>query len=145
VSAGYRETSLACPACGDVLEPREVDSAVIDVCAACGGIWVDWFDGDLVVMVRGAPALSGARLPDQPGSASCPRCRRPLDAERYLESQAEILRCGDCAGAFVPRASVSAIVMLEPQDEEPEAKQDPLARLALVLKRWLGWKEPGDG
>jgi Zn-finger nucleic acid-binding protein len=145
VSAGYRETALACPGCGDVLEPKEVGDAVIDVCVACGGIWVDWFDGDLVVLVRGAPPVPGARVPERPGSASCPRCRRPLDGERYLESRAEILRCGDCAGAFVPRASVSALVMLDPHSQDPEAKQDPLARLALVLQRWLGWREPRGG
>jgi Zn-finger nucleic acid-binding protein len=141
VSAAYRETPLLCPGCGETLDPREVGDAIIDVCPACGGIWVDWFDGDLVVMVRGAPPAPGAQIPGAPGSSSCPRCRRALGGERYLESHAEIMRCGDCAGAFVPRGSVSALVMLDPHvHEEAPAPHDPLARLALVLRRWLGWK-----
>ena len=144
MTSGYRDTVLACPACREPLEPREVHDAVIDVCARCGGIWVDWFDGDLVAMVRGAPPVPGATPPDPEvgTAASCPRCRRPLDRERYLESRAEILRCGDCAGAFVPQASVSTLVTLAPQATGPQAAQDPLTRLAVVLRRWLGWSEP---
>lgn len=88
------------------------------------------------------PGPAGARLPEQSGSEACPRCKRPLDVERYLESNGEILRCGDCAGAFVPRASVRALVGLRPE-REPEEK-DALSRLIYVLQRWLGWKTPSE-
>ncbi len=137
----YRETSLTCPGCREALAETYVGDALIDVCGACGGIWVDWFDGDLVVMVRGAPDVPEARLPEQRGSEACPRCKRPLEVERYLESNGEVLRCGDCAGAFVPRASVRALVGLVPE-REPEEK-DALRKLILVLRRWLGWDAPG--
>ncbi len=141
MTTGYRESALACPGCREALDPHEVHGATIDVCAACGGIWVDWFDGDLVQMVRGAPPVTGAHAPDREGSAACPRCRRALDWERYQDSRAEVMRCCDCAGAFVPHASVPAIVELAPQDAE-RAPLDAFSKLALVLQRWLGWKEP---
>jgi hypothetical protein len=58
-----------------------------------------------------------------------------------MESRAEILRCADCAGAFVPRASASALVTLAPQAREAQAARDPLTRLAVVLQHWFGWDE----
>jgi Zn-finger nucleic acid-binding protein len=140
VTTGYRENALSCSGCSGPLEPKEVADAVIDVCAACGGIWVDWFDGDLVEMVRGAPALDGVAAPERAGTSACPRCQRPLEWERYQDSRAEILRCADCAGAFVPRSSVGAIVSLAgPGAERPPL--DPMSKLALVLQRWLGWDD----
>jgi Zn-finger nucleic acid-binding protein len=143
MSAGYRETALSCPACKETLDPKEVGDAIIDVCPGCAGIWVDWFDGDLVVMVRGAPAVPGARLPERAGSAGCPRCHRPLAGEQYMESKAEILRCEDCAGAFVPRSSVNAILVLDPEHKDTAVPPDALGRLAETLKRWFGWNEGG--
>src|SRR5262249_35620894 len=140
VSAGYRETALTCPGCRETLDPREVGDAIIDVCPACAGIWVDWFDGDLVAMVRGAPGVPDARLPEREGSSACPRCKAPLAMERYLESSAEILRWADCAGAFVPRSSVNAIVVLDPEHKDAAVPEDALGKLVEALKRWFGWK-----
>jgi Zn-finger nucleic acid-binding protein len=140
VRNGYRETALTCPGCKEMLDATEVGDAIIDVCPACGGIWVDWFDGDLVAMVRGAPDVPGARLPERAGSSACPRCQRPLGSERYLDSKAEILRCEDCAGAFVPRSSVNAIVELDPEHQDTAVPADALGKFVETLKRWLDWK-----
>ncbi len=139
----YRDTVLTCPGCAETLDPKNVGDAVIDVCPACAGIWVDWFDGELPAMVRGAPSIPGARAPDRPGRGECPRCHRLLDAERYLESRAEILRCADCAGAFVPRVSARVVAGLSSRESQPPA--DALQRLGAVLKRWLGWEESDAG
>jgi Zn-finger nucleic acid-binding protein len=138
VTSSYRETTLTCPGCGEILAPTAVGDAIIDVCPACGGIWVDWFDGELTAMVKGARARSLGVAPGAKGDASCPRCRRPLDAEQYLESRVEILRCGDCAGAFVPGSAVRTLVALDPEEREPTGAW---ARLISVLQRWLGWTE----
>jgi hypothetical protein len=102
-------------------------------------IWVDWFDGDLVQMVRGAPRVYGARLPDRPGRGDCPRCHRALADERYHDSTVDVRRCADCAGVFVPRSSVGAVARLA-EAAAPEAPRDALSKLALVLQRWLGWQ-----
>jgi Zn-finger nucleic acid-binding protein len=139
VTAGYRENALSCSGCSAALEPKEVAGAVIDVCSTCGGIWVDWFDGDLVEMVRGA-GVEAAAPPERKGTSACPRCQRPLEWERYQESRAEILRCADCSGAFVPGVSVGAIIALAGPGAE-RAPLDAMSKLAFVLQRWLGWDE----
>jgi Zn-finger nucleic acid-binding protein len=143
LSTNYRETALLCPGCREVLEPKQVGEAVIDVCPTCGGIWVDWFDGDLVAMVQGAPRAGGARGGEaggggNGGETSCPRCRQELHPEQYLESRAAILRCGDCAGAFVARSAARMLIAIQPgRDKDPE-KPDALTRLIAVLRRWFG-------
>lgn len=131
----YRETALTCPGCGDVLSPNQVGEAMIDVCPGCGGIWVDWFDGELSALVRGTPSVKGARSPASPGGGACPRCDCPLAEEGYLQSRAEILRCGDCSGAFVPRAAAHAIAKVDPERKGPRPPDDALSRLAAVLQR----------
>lgn len=135
----YREAALICPACADTMDPHGSGGAVIDVCPGCGGLWVDWFDGDLVDMVRGAPPAEGAP-PRQAGGSACPRCNLPLAAERFLDSGAEILRCGDCSGAFVPRDAARAITEAP---HGPAPAGDALSRLAATLQRWFGWEEGG--
>lgn len=137
----YRQAALACPGCAAVLEPKQVGETTIDVCPACGGIWVDWFDGELSEMVRGAPRTTGTGTPGRAGSSTCPRDGRPLDAERYLASRAEILRCGDCSGAFVPRAAAHEIAAMDPERKGPPPAEDGWSRLAAVLQRWFGWEE----
>jgi Zn-finger nucleic acid-binding protein len=140
VSSGYREAFLTCPVCGETLAPANVRDAIVDVCGSCGGVWVDWFDGDLVQMVRGTPAVPTARLPERPGSFSCPRCQLLLEDERYQDSRAEVLRCGECAGVFVPHGSITAVAALVEQ-RQPEKPLDAFSKLSLTLRRWLGWRE----
>lgn len=105
----YREAALACPSCGDLLEPKDVGDSVIDVCPTCAGIWVDWFDGELDAMVKGAEAAPRGEDREGRGAFACPRCGRALDDETYLDSGVPILRCGECSGAFVSYASATAL------------------------------------
>jgi Zn-finger nucleic acid-binding protein len=121
----YREAALTCPGCADLLEPKEVGEAIIDVCPTCAGIWVDWFDGELEVMVKGADAAPRGEDREAQGACACPRCGRALDPEVYLGSGVPILRCGECAGAFVSYASASALIKLE---------SGVLARLVAALR-----------
>jgi Zn-finger nucleic acid-binding protein len=124
----YREAALACPSCADLLEPKDVGDSVIDVCPTCAGIWVDWFDGELDVMVKGGKGAPRAEPREGIGAGACPRCGRGLDHEVYLGSGVPILRCGECAGAFVSHASASALTRIE---------SGLLARLAAVLRSFF--------
>lgn len=137
----YREAALSCPACAEPLDATDVGGATIDVCAKCGGVWVDWFDGELIAIVRSAPRPEGAGLAPE-ASGGCPRCRAPLAAERFFDSQAEVLRCAECAGAFVSQDAARAIAHLDPEQKRPRPADDAWSRLAATLQRWFGWDEP---
>lgn len=132
----HREGALSCPGCGELLAPKQVGEAILDACPGCGGVWVDWFDGELADMVRGAPAEALAAGAPGTGRGECPRCHTALREERYLETKAAIDRCGECAGAFVRRDAASAL-----RGVEPKAAEDAWGRLAAVLRGWFGWDE----
>jgi Zn-finger nucleic acid-binding protein len=118
------------------MRAEAVVSAEIDVCDACEGLWVDWFDGEIQTLAAEAEAARidrGSPLPHQrpvlspaPPSVdvdaplgACPRCTKSLFAERYrfadasgdeLVADVDLLRCPECAGSFVPRSSAHLLL-----------------------------------
>jgi Zn-finger nucleic acid-binding protein len=142
MSEPYREGLLRCPACAGLLEPRDAgEGEIVDVCPSCAGVWIDWLDGDPSTLARGLAPLGGALAPsDGAHGAPCPRCSHALSEERYGGAGPRVLRCVDCAGAFVPRSSYDALAALEPPEhEEPAPPTEPegLAWLVALLRRWL--------
>ncbi|MCC6558725.1 MAG: zf-TFIIB domain-containing protein [Polyangiaceae bacterium] len=138
MSTAYREQALRCPGCGVWLEPQPVDASTVDLCPSCGGVWIDWFDGELRAMAkeatRAAPRPEGES--GAAGDSACPRCRAALQPERYLGTPAAVLRCGDCAGAFVPRESLPTLLRVEILAGEP-APRGALARLVEAVRSLL--------
>lgn len=136
-----------------------LEECEVDVCSACGGIWIDWFDGEIrrvtaeALQAAPPPPKSAADRPSRNEAVAigaCPRCTRQLAAERYkLDEQptgADLLRCEDCLGVFVSKSSGELLATL-PEDDEPPPSQaqgpevlDPLPwqRFLIVLKRVLG-------
>ena len=147
----YRGVTVRCPACAEVMRCESVPSAEIDVCDACGGLWVDWFDGEVHTLAaeaeaarvdRGTP-LPGIAAQPRGGSGACPRCLRALSPELYrfadasedeLVSGVELFRCSECAGSFVPRGSAH---LLLDRVREPRAATLSEALVAL-LRRLVG-------
>lgn len=153
----YRGAAVRCPACGETMRREATPSAELEVCDACEGMWVDWFDGEvhtvaveaeLARVERGTPPPS---RPPEPGTGAgvgagtCPRCSRALVAELYPFSDArddelvpgvELLRCAECAGAFVPRGS--AYLLLDRVNEEKTQTS-----WEALLAQWLR-RRPGD-
>lgn len=136
MSTAYRDQQLACPACATWLDPTHAGESIIDVCPTCGGVWVDWFDGELATMARSAPNRRPAKVEHSSGDSACPRCRSPLASERYLDTRVDIFRCGDCAGAFVPFSSIDAVVNATPPSD-PRLQRSVLSRLVDALSSWL--------
>jgi Zn-finger nucleic acid-binding protein len=148
-SDAYRHAVVRCPGCAEPMRREIVPSAELEVCDACEGLWVDWFDGDvstIAVEAESARLDRGTPLPSRPSAATsvgpktCPRCQHALVAELYRFSDArnddliggvELLRCAECAGAFVPRGSAHLLL-----DHAREARtQSPWEALLALLRR----------
>lgn len=158
--AGYRGVAVRCPGCAEPMTIEGLDGADVDVCNACGGIWIDWFDGEIRAVARetlakdlvGRPSASDARN-EARAVGACPRCTRQLVHERYvvraepaaIATGAELLRCEECAGAFVSRDSAALLATL-PLDEAPRSERDPARvleplpwqKLLAAIRRLLG-------
>src|SRR5688572_2502326 len=87
----YRGGIVRCPACGEIMRRDATASAELEICDACEGLWVDWFDGEVhtvAVEAELARVERGTPLPSRPpdlgaGAGTCPRCSRVLVAELY--------------------------------------------------------------
>lgn len=150
-------------------------SAEVDVCDSCGGMWLDWFDGEVRALATetlrvSSPDLNAAieaesRKSSEPEAlGACPRDNKMLVPERFVISAdvqrdshtstvpgrptgAELLRCEECMGAFVTRASAEVLAFLDKQDEPPpsqaplsRAEPLPWDRFVGLIKAWLGKK-----
>ena len=90
-----------------------LSEATVDTCPRCRGLWVDWFDGELVAVVKETAPLSTRPASDlDTHRAVCPRCSQRLVSET-VSGAILLLRCTDCMGCFVPRASFTALLGLD--------------------------------
>jgi Zn-finger nucleic acid-binding protein len=145
--SAYRHGTIRCPGCSEIMRQEPVPSAEVDVCDGCGGLWIDWFDGDIPTLAAEAEAARvdrGTPIPSGPaihGNGTCPRCLRALAADTFrfpdaepndLIDHVELLRCAECAGSFVPRASAH---LLLDRAKEPNRSVSIWAALVELLKR----------
>jgi Zn-finger nucleic acid-binding protein len=137
--SGYRGVAIRCPGCGEPMLQDNVGDAEVDVCATCGGIWLDWFDGETGALAIGVLDKESSGMtrhpstPDTPrneprATGACPRCTRQLAVERYMATSiedgqrherstgADLLRCADCMGVFLSRSSAEMIVAIANED-----------------------------
>jgi Zn-finger nucleic acid-binding protein len=139
VVSGFREASQRCPGCATVLDAIELRAALVERCPACAGVWIDWFDGNLGSVAR--------QLDDQPGrggggqgTLACPRCQRSLVPELVPGPGAHVFwRCPECAGSFVPHASLEELAVAALRQEAAEQRRSLRQRLAAALRELLGW------
>jgi Zn-finger nucleic acid-binding protein len=74
---------LRCPTCGEFLIAIEIERVEIDHCTACGGIWLD--AGELELLLDGATnkntlmASLAARAGATEENLRCPICSKQLD------------------------------------------------------------------
>lgn len=70
---------MECPACGKALVSLEYESVEVDYCAACGGIWLN--AGELELLTgRDAPLETAPRTSAlREATRRCPECRRRMD------------------------------------------------------------------
>ncbi len=149
---GYRGAAIRCPGCAESMTQHALEECEVDVCTACGGIWVDWFDGEVRKVtadaLRAGPPAPPIERPSRNealASGACPRCTRQLAPDRYAvegrPTTAELLRCADCLGVFVSKSASEVLASLEagaPPPPPPGADPGAWQRLVAVLKRLLG-------
>lgn len=104
---------MDCPACpGSPLEEKEPSTGlVVDLCASCGGAWLD--AGELSRFVTQAAGLKDelARA-CQTGvvvSTNCPRCLKSMARTRLAESQLDLEVCPACQGTWFERADLQGL------------------------------------
>ena len=150
-AAAYRSRVPRCPACRGLMRTEPTRTAEAQVCDGCDGLWIDWFEGEVSAiavereaarMERGVP-LPIRTTPPPAGTGACPHCTRALVAELYRFADAtdddlitgvELLRCPECAGAFVPRGSAHLLL-----ERSREARtQSPLTAIRFLVRQMFG-------
>jgi len=134
----YRQRVRRCPACQTSMREYLADSAHLDCCDECQGVWADWMDGALRNLnlestvpspVQSAEAVKGA-LP-----SGCPDCERELDPVEFHGAQ--IYRCGRCVGSFVPRSAIDVWSRGDKATGDPGSSDPLLTRFMDAVSRVL--------
>jgi len=91
------------------MDAHPVGREMVDVCAQCGGVWVDWFDGELFALCKKLASTVAWRAEVEGGAARqmCPRCLVELKSE--LWNGHAVMRCVECSGAWLAREVAYAI------------------------------------
>lgn len=129
-AAGWKGRDVRCPGCAEAMSVEQVEGGDIDVCGACGGVWLDWFDGEpraiatkvVEAGVVGRPSSPDSLRAQERAIGACPRCTTQLVSERLAD--ARVLRCESCAGSFVSREAAETLAAL-PADEPPPPSEGP--------------------
>jgi Zn-finger nucleic acid-binding protein len=136
----YRAAPFKCPTCGESMEERVLSGSTVDTCPRCRGLWVDWFDGELIKIVKETAPLSTRQTFEVDAArAVCPRCAQHLTNELF-DGSILLYRCGDCVGCFVPRDSFTLLMELDHKHTDA-AKRGAFDRLLGVIRK-LFYVEP---
>jgi hypothetical protein len=130
------------------MDKRAFGDTVLNVCSKCKGLWVDWFDGNLVHIARDIAPLSIGSVPTSVRTAgNCPICAAPLVVESTTgagNAGMYLWRCGHCVGTFVPRSSFETLAGIEEAyesthdlDHGASSPPSPGSRLAATLRALL--------
>ena len=105
--------------------------AEIDRCPACGGVFLEFFDGEPAALSRGlagaAPPASGRPT----GDAVCPDCEETMVLRPYLDEGPVIPRCEGCLAVFLTPALREEMAAWRAAPDAPEE--------ASWVTRLLGW------
>ena len=131
----YRERRRQCPGCQTPMDELPVldsaeESAMIDHCAECGGVFLEFFDGDPGELCRGvlARALEHAGENNPPAWPTCPDCQLPMAPQRTISGGSAIARCNGCMGLFATPAQLRELAA-HVETEQPDPSRSLLERL----------------
>lgn len=104
---------MNCPACNEPLITLEHELVEVDYCAACGGVWLD--AGELELLYGDARqcalCLSGGEAREAGEKRRCPRCGRRMRAERSTGPRPVTFdRCPQGDGLWLDHGELEAIL-----------------------------------
>ncbi len=137
MAASYRDKLLRCPTCSTPMRSQASELAVVDVCPDCSGLWIDWFDGEIASVASSVGDLPPTPAATKRGGA-CPLCALALVATPYGDDAVVVLRCGGCAGAFVPRDAFEQLVREGPPRDPDEDEGGLIAHIVAWLRAHIG-------
>ncbi len=78
---------MTCPGCGKPMIVIEIESVEVDHCLACGGVWLD--GGELELLLDAAENRDGlmesltAAVTGREPAIKCPACSKKMDKVKY--------------------------------------------------------------
>ncbi|NOZ21820.1 MAG: hypothetical protein GXP25_12130 [Planctomycetes bacterium] len=126
---------MNCPNCGQELQLDQYEGVTIDICAGCGGVWLDEGELDQIVERREKvfaqeeiEAVPGARVPvpvkkeDMGEGYPCPKCGAKCRRSNYAYTSGIIIdKCPSDGGIWLDASELEKIQIVV---EEWEKKRD---------------------
>ncbi len=101
------------------MEATQLDTAVVDRCSQCDGVWMDFFDGEFASLARQIEFIAIPGEPS-PASISCVDCHANMPRVAYLDRGPPIHRCPECLGTFATPVQLEALAeYFEREKAEP--------------------------
>ncbi|MCX5795975.1 MAG: M48 family metalloprotease [Elusimicrobia bacterium] len=122
---------MNCPKCAEQsLEERLGPSGIlVDLCSACGGVWLD--KGEIYNYVRYPQTLHDdlvkAYGDTAPGLRPCPRCQVKMTQARFPAPGPVIDACPQCGGNWFDAGEVAALQSMLDLELRPEPEAKPAA------------------
>lgn len=103
-------------------DPSGTEHAEIDRCERCGGLFLEFFDGEPSALSRAWEGGADPRAPLVPERPiTCPDCESPMVERAYLGHGPRLPRCETCLAVFLTPASRQELARMSlPREREPE-------------------------
>jgi hypothetical protein len=122
VKPSYTEIRMNCVTCNKPMVVLELQEVEIDHCLACGGIWLD--AGEIELLVDSRPKADGllAQLGEgrnrQPGKRKCPICLKKMEIIIIgPEDKVRIDHCRKNHGLWFDRGELETVLTIFDTDD----------------------------
>jgi Zn-finger nucleic acid-binding protein len=122
VKASYTEISMNCVTCNEPMVVLELQDVEIDYCLACGGVWLD--AGEIELLINSKPetdrllAQLGEGQNRQPGKRKCPICLKKMEIINLgPKGEVKIDHCRKNHGLWFDRGELEMVLTIFDTDD----------------------------